>query len=75
DVLENLSQALLERETLSGDEVKNIIDGKNDSDPDSSGGEPEKTQPEAPVEKMQAKKEDSDKGLLGGGSMPDPTPA
>ena len=75
DILENLAQALLERETLTGDEVKNIIDGKNDSDPDSSGGEPEKTQPEVPVAKLKTKTDpDKDKGLLGGG-MPDPTPA
>ena len=74
DILENLAQALLERETLTGDEVKNIIDGKNDSDPDSSGGEPQKTQPVVPAEKLKTKA-DPDKGLLGGGSMPDPTPA
>jgi len=29
DILENLAQALLERETLTGDEVKKINDGKN----------------------------------------------
>ena len=45
DTLENLAQALLERETLTGDEVKNIIDGKNDFDSDFSGGEPQKIQP------------------------------
>jgi cell division protease FtsH len=73
DILENLAQALLERETLTGDEVKNIIDGKNDSDPDSSGGEPQKTQPVVPAEKLKTKA--PDKGLLGGSGMPDPTPA
>ncbi len=74
DILENLAQALLERETLTGDEVKNIIDGKNDSDPDSSGGEPQKTQPVVPAEKLKTKA-DPDKGLLGGSGIPDPTPA
>ena len=74
DILENLAQALLERETLTGDEVKNIIDGKNDSDPDSSGGEPQKTQPVVPAEKLKTKA-DPDKGLLGGSGMPDTTPA
>ena len=74
DILENLAQALLERETLTGDEVKNIIDGKNDSDLDSSGEESQKTQPKVPAEKLKAKT-DPEEGLLGGGGIPDPTPA
>ena len=74
DILENLSQALLERETLTGKEVNNIIDGKDDSDPDSSDGEQQKITPEAPVEKRKTKT-DSEEGLLGGGGMPDPSPA
>ena len=74
DVLENLAQALLERETLNAEEVKNIIDGKNDSDLDSSGEESQKIQPEVPAEKLKAKT-DPEEGLLGGGGIPDPTPA
>ena len=74
DVLENLAQALLERETLNAEEVKNIIDGKNDSDLDSSGEESQKIQPKVPAEKLKAKT-DPEEGLLGGGSIPDPTPA
>ena len=74
DILENLAQALLERETLNAEEVKNIIDGKNDSDLDSSGEESQKIQPKVPAEKLKAKT-DPEEGLLGGGGIPDPTPA
>ena len=74
DILENLSQALLERETLNAIEVKNIIEGKNDIDPDPSGGEPQEIKPESTTEKLQPKT-GSNEGLLGGGGMPDPTPA
>ncbi len=74
DTLENLAQALLERETLTGDEVKNVIDGKNDFDSDSSGGEPQKIQPEVSADKLKTKT-DSEEGLLGDSGMPDPTPA
>ena len=74
DILENLAQALLERETLTGDEVKNIIDGKNDFDSDSSGGEPQKIQPEVSADKLKTKTA-SEEGLLGDSGMPDPTPA
>ena len=74
DILETLAQALLERETLTGDEVKNVIDGKNDFDSDSSGGEPQKIQPEVSADKLKTKT-DSEEGLLGDSGMPDPTPA
>lgn len=74
DILENLAQALLERETLNRDEVKNIIDGKNDFDSDSSGGEPQKIQPEVSADKLKTKT-DSEEGLLEDSGMPDPTPA
>lgn len=73
DVLENMAQALLERETLNAEEVKNIMDGKN-IDPDPSDGESEEIKSEIPAEKLKSKK-DSDDGLLGGSNMPDPTPA
>ena len=74
DILENLAQALLERETLTGDEVKNIIDGKNNLDSEASGEETQKTQPEVPADKLKTKT-DSEKGLLGDSGMPDPSPA
>ncbi|MBL7019951.1 MAG: cell division protein FtsH, partial [Nitrospinaceae bacterium] len=77
DILENLAQALLERESLNAAEVKNIIAGKNDIDPDPSGGEPQEIKPDVPAEKLQTKTDPKDpkEGLLGGGGMPDPTPA
>jgi len=74
DILENLSQALLERETLNAVEVKNIIAGKNDIDSDPSDGEPQEKKPETSSEKIQTER-DPNEGLLGGGGMPDPTPA
>ena len=74
NILENLAQALLEKETLNAVEVKNIIDGKSDIDPDLSGGEAQEIKPEVPAEKPKAKI-DPKEGLLGGGGMPDPTPA
>ena len=73
DILENLSQALLERETLNAIEVNNIVDGKSDIDPDTSDGESQEIKPEVPVEKLKTKT-DPDEGLMGGG-LPDPTPA
>jgi cell division protease FtsH len=74
NILENLAQALLEKETLNAIEVNNIVDGKSDIDPDPSGGEPQDIKPEVPAEKLKTKT-DPEEGLLGGGSMPDPTPA
>ena len=74
DILENLAQALLERETLTGDDVKNIIAGKSETDTDSSpDGEGQKTQTDEVSAEKPKTKTDPDKGLLGG--MPDPTPA
>jgi cell division protease FtsH len=73
DILENLSQALLERETLNAIEVNNIVDGKSDIDTDTSDGKSQEIKPEVPVEKLKTKT-DPEEGLLGGG-MPDPTPA
>ena len=72
-ILENLAQALLEKETLNAIEVKNIVDGKNYINPDESGGNPEEIKSEIPVEKLKTKT-NPEEGLLGGG-MPDPTPA
>lgn len=72
NILENLAQALLDKETLNATEVKNIIDGKKDSDSDVSGGQPEAIKPVIPIDKG---KTENDGGLLGGGNMPDPSPA
>ena len=72
--LENLAQALLEKETLNALEVNNIVDGKSYINPDESGGKSEEIKPEVPVEKLKTKT-DPEEGLLGGGGMPDPTPA
>ena len=74
NILENLAQALLERETLNAKEVNSIVDGKSDIDADDSGGEPEKIKPEVHTEKLK-NKTDPEEGLLGGGGMPDPAPA
>ena len=73
-ILENLAQALLEKETLNAIEVNNIVDGKSYINPDESDGNPEEIKPEIPVEKLKTKT-DPEEGLLGGGGMPDPTPA
>ena len=75
DILENLAQALLERETLNAVEVNNIIAGKSEIEPDPSGGEPQEIEPEVPAEKPKTKTDTEEEGLLGGGGMPDPTPA
>ena len=73
-VLENLAQALLEKETLNAVEVNNIVDWKSDIDPDASGGKSEEIKPEVPAAKLKTQT-DPEEGLLGGGGMPDPTPA
>ncbi len=69
DILEEMAQALLERETLNGKEIQNIIEGKDISD-DEGSGSTQKIKP-LPVDK---KKSDTEEGLMGGG-MPDPAPA
>ena len=73
-ILENLAQALLEKETLNAIEVNNIVDGKSYINPDESDGKSEEIKPKVPVEKLKTKT-DPEEGLLGGGGMPDPTPA
>jgi cell division protease FtsH len=73
DILEEMAQALLERETLNGKEIQNLIDGKDISD-DEDSGTAEKIKPEKlPVDKKKSES-DTEEGLMGGG-MPDPTPA
>jgi cell division protease FtsH len=74
--LENIAQALLERETLNLKEIKEIVFGKKDSDDESGTPEISDT-PSAPASNPVEKKKDDDdsrEGLLGGG-MPDPHPA
>ncbi len=75
DILENLAQALLERETLNAAEVKNIIEGRSDVDLDPPGGEPQEIEPEVSAEKSKTKTDHGEEELLSGGGMPDPTPA
>jgi len=73
DVLEKMAQALLERETLDGQDIKDIIAGKDISDDEGSGSS-QKIKPEKlPVDKKKSES-DTEEGLMGGG-MPDPTPA
>jgi len=75
--LEDLAQALLERETLDRKEIEEIVFGKQDSDDETGTPEISET-PSAPANTPVDKKKDDDddgrEGLLGGG-MPDPHPA
>jgi cell division protease FtsH len=73
DILENMAQALLERETIDGKDIENLIAGKDISD-DEDSGSPQNVKPEKlPVDKKKPES-DTEEGLMGGG-MPDPTPA
>jgi cell division protease FtsH len=71
DILEAMAQALLERETIDGKDIENIIAGKDISD-DKDSGSAQKIKP-LPVDKKKPES-DTGEGLMGGG-MPDPTPA
>ena len=73
DVLEKMAQALLERETLDGQDVKDIIAGKDISDDEDSGTTQDIKPDKLPVDKNKLES-DTEEGLMGGG-MPDPTPA
>lgn len=73
DTLEEVAQALLERETLTGKEIQNIIEGKDISDDEDSGTTQNLKSETPPVDKKKSKS-DSEDGLMDG-SMPDPTPA
>ena len=73
DVLEKMAQALLERETLDGQDIKDIIAGKDISDDEDSGTTQDIKPDKLPVDKNKLESE-SGEGLMGGG-MPDPTPA
>jgi cell division protease FtsH len=73
--LEDLAQALLERETLDLKEIKEVVFGKDGSD-DETGKPQASDTPSAPAKKTidDNKDDDGRDGLLGGG-MPDPHPA
>ena len=73
DVLEKMAQALLERETLDGQDIKDIIAGKDISDDEDSGTTQGIKPDKLPVDKNKLESE-AEEGLMGGG-MPDPTPA
>ena len=73
DVLEKMAQALLERETLDGQDIKDIIAGKDISDDEDSGSTQDIKSDKLPVDKNKLESE-TEEGLMGGG-MPDPTPA
>jgi cell division protease FtsH len=73
DVLEKMAQALLERETLDGQDIKDIIAGKDISDDEDSGTTQDIKPDKLPVDKNKLESE-SEEGLMGGG-IPDPTPA
>ena len=73
DVLEKMAQALLERETLDGQDIKDIIAGKDISDDEDSGTTQDIKPDKLPIDKNKLESETGE-GLMGGG-MPDPTPA
>ena len=73
DVLEKMAQALLERETLDGQDIKDIIAGKDISDDEDSGTTQDIKPDKLPVDKNKLES-DTEEGLMGGG-MPDPSPA
>ena len=73
DSLEKMALALLDRETLDGSEIKDIIDGKIPP----ADGQETKTKPEGVVSgpKKTQSKADDDSGEIMGGGLPDPHPA
>lgn len=73
NILEEMAQALLERETLNGKDIQDLIEGKDISD-DEDSGSAQKIKPEKlPADKKKSES-DTEEGLMGGG-MPDPAPA
>jgi cell division protease FtsH len=73
DTLETMAQALLERETLDGKEIKDLIAGKDISDDEDSGSAQKIESDKLPVDKKKPES-NAGEGLMGGG-MPDPAPA
>ena len=73
DVLEKMAQALLERETIDGKDIQDIISGKDISD-DEDSGSTQNIKPEKLSVDKKKPESGNEEGLMGGG-MPDPTPA
>ena len=73
DSLEKMAIALLDRETLTGSEIKEIIDGKTPP----VGGIKTKVETEGTVPsiKTSQKKPNDGSGEIMGGGLPDPQPA
>ena len=74
--LKNIAEGLLEHETLSGKEIRRIIEGKYDAQEGQSNDDGQASVKKSPLEEKQ-KKDDREGGtgeILGGG-FPDPAPA
>lgn len=75
--LKNIAEALLERETLDGKEIRRIMEGKFDSQEDQSSDDGQSSLSNTPAEDKKKKTDDREGGagdILGGG-FPDPAPA
>ncbi len=78
EALERLSQALLDQETLDLGEIEEIINGKppeTKMDGNAEAPTEEALLKEEQKEKKKRKSADDPKDILGGGEMPDPSPA
>ena len=73
DSLEKMAIALLDRETLTGLEIKEIIDGK--IPPEDGIKTKVETEGTVPSIKISQKKPNDDSGEIMGGGLPDPQPA
>ena len=73
DSLEKMAIALLDRETLTGLEIKEIIDGK--IPPEDGIKTKVETEGTVPSIKISQKKPNDDSGDIMGGGLPDPQPA
>ena len=77
DKLELIAEALLDRETLDGKEIQEIMQGKKTSQDDSIDKDEESPSQKAPVINPKKKSQDrsDDTGDIVGGGFPDPQPA
>ena len=73
DSLEKMAIALLDRETLTGLEIKEIIEGK--IPPEDGIKTKVETEGTVPNVKISQKKPNDDSGDIMGGGLPDPQPA
>ncbi|PIQ99410.1 MAG: cell division protein FtsH [Nitrospinae bacterium CG11_big_fil_rev_8_21_14_0_20_45_15] len=71
EILENMAQALLDQETLNADEIARICAGKPLREDDTSS----KDDSPPPHTEEDKKRGSFGEGLMGGGGLPDPTPA